>query len=475
MKTDGEIELISFHGGINRKVSPLLIKLEEARIAKNVDLDEIGTLKKAKGYIAFLNAPTTDDVLSLYPFYKISATTDRYFLRDSGGNVYKNGASTWDLITGAIGLSSTIIPVWVTYKNIAMRFNGSDTPKKYDGSTFGSLGGSPPNGNIAALFKDRVYVAGVFPNYSTIYYSEIGNPENWPTFNNYDVDNNDGDRVMELQPISDSLIIFKEFSMWEYQVDRLNNPATLRYITKDAGTTSRRSIVNIGGILYFFNRRGIYQFAGKYPDLISLKVQDFIDAIPDPYAVIAWKKDNKYHLSIGNVTVKNKTYNNCVLVYDTLQDTWIIRTLAHPIKSVSDFIDSNKNLKVYLGSSSGKTFEWGNGYKYDTTPIEMEYETGIIELPEAKIEKLFREILTRSANVPKSPVTVHYSIDGGKWEELGKIDKTIASITKSDFRKRGRDISLRFYEVSDKETKEMYSAKIYYDFTGGELTKQKNR
>ena len=471
---DPLVEIISFHAGMNRRVSPLLNKLEEARIARNADLSEIGTLKKAKGYAIFGNQPTGNDVLSLYPFYKIGATTSRNFLRDSGGNVYKYnfGTSTWDAITGATGLSSSVIPVWVTYKNLAMRFNGIDTPKKYDETNFVNLGGSPPNGSIPALYKDKIYISGVSPNYSTVYFCDTGSPETWPSFNNFDVNNNDGDRVMALVPAFDSLIIFKEFSLWEFQVDAKNNPSVLRYITLDIGTTSRRSIVNIGGIYYFFNRRGIYQFASRYPELISLKVQDFIDAVTDPYNVVAFKDGNTYNLFIGNVTVGGKNYNNCVLRYDTLQDTWTIRTLAHSIKAISDFIGSDSLLKIYFGSSLGKTFQWGEGYKYDTTPIEMEYETSIIQLGDPNAEKMLRRLIVRSSNLAKSPATIHCVIDGEDPIELGQINETIWKNDVLD-KEMGKDIILKIHEVSDKEMREIYWLGLYYDegVSGGEVSK----
>jgi hypothetical protein len=459
---------------MNRRVSPLLNKLEEARIAKNCDLDEIGSLRKDKGYSLSLNQPTADNVLSLFAFYSIASTTTRYLLRDSGGNVYQAnfGGGTWDAITGATGLSVTVTPAWITYKNLAMRFNGTDTPKKYDGTTFANLGGSPPNGTIPALFKDKVYVAGVSPNFSTMYFSSTGNPENWPTFNNFDVNNNDGDRIMAVFPVFDSLIIWKEFSIWEFQVDSKNNPSVLRYLTLDVGTTARRSVINIGGVVYFFNRRGIYQLAWRYPELISLKVQDFIDAVTDPYGVVAFRDGNKYCLYIGDVTVDGKSYPKCVLVYDTLQDTWKIRTLAHAITAVSDFIDSNNSLSVYLGSTAGKSLKWKQGYDYAGIPIEMEYETGIIELGDPLTEKTLEKFLLRTSNKAKSPPTLHVSVDNERFKELGTVRDPV---TEFQDRFRGRDIRLRFHEVSNKEMKEIYKVGMYFDETkGGELTKGRN-
>jgi hypothetical protein len=458
---------------MNRRVSPVLNKMAEARIAKNVNLDQIGSIQKDKGYSVFADTPTTDAVLALYPYYNIAATTTRYFLRDSGGIVYKwNGTTAWSALSGATGLSTTVIPSWVTYKNLGMRFNAVDPPKKFDGTTFSNLGGTPPNGSIPAVFKDRVYVTGVDPNYSTVYYSSTGNPENWPVFNNFDVNNNDGDRNMALVPVFDSLMIFKEFSIWEFQVDSKNNPSVLRYVTLDVGTTSRRSIVNIGGIVYFFSRKGIYQLASRYPELISLKVQDFIDAVTDPYAVFAFKDGNKYCLWIGNVTVEGRTYTNCVLVYDTLQDTWKIRTLAHAITCASDFIGTDKLQNIYLGSSAGKTYTWARGYSYAGTPIEMEYETGIIEFGDPIKEAEFQQAILRMSNEPKSPPTVHYSIDGQGFKELGKAKRAITQFTD---RKLGRDVRFRFHEVSDKEMRTIQKLSFYVDPSkGGEHDKRTN-
>lgn len=469
------VEIVSFHAGMNRRVSPLLNKLEEARVSKNTNLEEIGTLKKDRGYSLFLNQPTTGNVLSIIPFYKIGATTTRYFLRDSDGLVYSAniGGGTWDAITGATGLSSSIIPMWATYKNVAMRFNGSDNPKKYDGTTFADLGGSPTNGSIVTIYKDRVYVSGASPNYSTIYYSEVGQTETWPSFNNFDVNINDGDRVIAMMPLFDSLIIFKEFSIWEFQVDAKNNPSTLRYVTLDVGTTSVRSIINIGGIAYFFNRRGIYQFASQYPELISLKIQPFIDAITDPYSVVAFADGNKYCLYVGTVTVDGRTFTNCTIIYDTLQDAWTIKAMPDPIKCASSFILSDNSLAVYLGTTLGKTLKWRDGWSYNGTPIEMEHETGIIDLPDPDKDKMFKRISVRSSNYPKSPVIVQYSIDGGYYK-TPKGGGMINSIhCKFDIRERGRDISIRIHENSAKEMREVYKVRVGYETIGEELEKHK--
>jgi len=475
--TDQAILIPSFDGGMHLQTNPLLIRENEASIAKNVDLDEIGTLKKCKGYSIFGDQPTTDKVLALFAFYKIGETITRYLLRDSGGNVYQYNFSTdkWDAITGATGLDKDIYPTWIVYQNLAIRFNGKDNPKKFDGENFGDLGGSPPNGDVAALYKDRIYVSGVSPNYSTLYWSEVGNPEKWPASNNVDVNNNDGDKIVALVPLFDSLIIFKEYSIWEWQVDMKNNPAFLRYITKNIGTTSARSVKNLNGIVYFFNRKGVWMLAQKYPELISLKIDKFIRAIQNPYDVVAFTDGNKYCLYVGDLTVDGRDYPNTVLVYDTLYNQWTIKCLAHKMTTITSFIKEDKSEVIYFGSDNGQCYLWNDGYSFAGVPIEVEYETKMFQPGDPKYRKLFKKVLVRLDERPNSPPEISYSIDHRDYISMGLAEKVYTELPIVDRnnlgsgREEGKDIRLRIHEVSTQQMKPIYQIIIYYEERQTEL------
>ena len=468
MGTPENILISSFDGGMHLQLNPLLIQPNEARVAKNVDLDEIGTLKKCKGYSAFGDQPTTDPILALYSFYKLGTTTTRYLLRDSGGSIYQYdfGTNTWT--SKHTGLSSTALPTWLTYNNLAIRFNGVDNPLKFDGTTFSDLGGNPPNGNVAALYKDRIYVAGVDPHYSTLYFSDIGNPEKYPPANNESVNNNDGDRIMALTPLFDSLLIFKEYSIWEWQVDRLNNPSFVRYITKDIGTTSARSVLNINGIVYFFNRSGVWMLSQKYPELISLKVDKIIKSIKDPYSVVAFKDGNKYNLFVGDVTIDDRVFKNTILVYDTVFNQWTIKCLNDKAETITDFIDDNNILTTYFGNESGQAFKWNDGYSFNGKPIEMEYETAMFQPGDPRYRKLFSSVLVRIDEKPNSAPTIAYSIDHRNWVDMGEAANTYSNMPITDMnklgtgREEGNDITLRIHEVSTQEMKPVYQIVIYF-------------
>ena len=459
------IEINSFHGGMNLAINPLLLKSYEASLAKNVDLSEIGTLKKARGYQLFkkLSETTNSDVKTLYSFYKIeSSGITRFLLAEWNNGLYKYNFSTnsWEQITGTI--NTTENSQWVTYKNLAIRFNKNDAPKKFDGTNLSNLGGNPPQASYGVLYKERIYVAGFAPNFSTVWFSDIGDPEKWNPNNQFDVGANDGDRITGLAVLGDSLLIFKENSIWEIQVDQQNVISFKRLFAQSIGTTSARSIVNINNVLFFFDRNGIWAIYQRYPELISAKIQPFINAIQDVYSVVGWGWKNKYFLYVGDITYQDRLFKNVVLAYDTVYNQWFFYTFAHKILSQTDFIKADNTKTLYLGSQNSDTFEFDKGFSFGGYPIEVEYELPLFQPEDIEKRKLFKEVVVRLKDVSKSKPSISVSIDGGDFISLGFAEHTysVFPIARKLGREEGRDLRLKILEVSDKEMNEIYQIVI---------------
>ena len=103
------IEINSFHGGMNLSVNPLLLKPYEASLAKNVELSEIGTLKKATGYALLKALGTTpiSEVKTLYSFYKIeSSGITRFLLAEWNNALYKYDFSINSWVQIATGINT---------------------------------------------------------------------------------------------------------------------------------------------------------------------------------------------------------------------------------------------------------------------------------------------------------------------------------------------------------------------------------
>ena len=85
--------------------------------------------------------------------------------------------------------------------------DGTTAPKKYDGSaTPAALGGSPPAGKFAAIYKTRVYLAGTAANPNRVFASPTPDIEaTWDTSNSYlDADY----PVTGLAPLANQLLVF---------------------------------------------------------------------------------------------------------------------------------------------------------------------------------------------------------------------------------------------------------------------------
>lgn len=141
-------KISSFSGGMNRKVSPLLAKPEEALICRNTILKKVGSIQKRNGYALIGNVPDNEPVRFLYPFYKYGTNPVRQLLRISGKKFYHLNETTnvWTDATGAITLNETGDIDATTYGNLAIMVNAADKVLKWDGTTLSEVS-AIPNGN----------------------------------------------------------------------------------------------------------------------------------------------------------------------------------------------------------------------------------------------------------------------------------------------------------------------------------------
>lgn len=114
-----------------------------------------------------------------------------------------------DILTG---MTSGAVPSYCVFNDeLIMSNDGGDVPQVFDGSSAGALGGTPPAFAFAVSHKDRVWAAGVPGAPSTLYYSALGNHEDWAGAGSgsITVGYSDGDRITGLISHKDVLFVFK--------------------------------------------------------------------------------------------------------------------------------------------------------------------------------------------------------------------------------------------------------------------------
>jgi len=154
-------ELFQFNG-LNTLTSPYLIEDAELTELKNADLSLKGAIKKGLGKVKLVSTSLGSGRISgLYRFYRKSTETE-YLVIAWGTKVYylKNGV--WTQITTVSNLTNHYF--LTAFNDWLYIFNGTDTPKKWDGTSVYNVGiaaSTTPatfNDDISGnLFEDREY------------------------------------------------------------------------------------------------------------------------------------------------------------------------------------------------------------------------------------------------------------------------------------------------------------------------------
>lgn len=139
--------------------------------------------------------------------------------------------------------------------------DGTTSPKAYKLSggsfTLGALGGSPPAGKYASVFKTRLALAGSTANPDRIYFSDVPDIEStWDTAESWvDTDY----EISGIAALQNMIIVFSE---GKTQKITGTTPAPGsdfdRQPIGDVGCTDARSIVIYEGRVIFANQRGVY-------------------------------------------------------------------------------------------------------------------------------------------------------------------------------------------------------------------------
>ncbi len=135
----------------------------------------------------------------------------------------------------------------------------------------------PPLWGLVTQFRDRLWVAGVVAAQSTLYYSDAGFPDVWPT-NNF-IACNPQDVITAVTSFNDKVIVFgkKSFGMI---LGSTSDDFRYLDISPNLGCVDNRSIqiVTIQGVpkLQWLSQFGVYQWDGSNIELISDKIENLL-------------------------------------------------------------------------------------------------------------------------------------------------------------------------------------------------------
>jgi len=193
------------------------------------------------------------------------------------------------------------------------------------------LGTIPANNNLyftlapkfMELYNNQLFLAGFSALPSTVYWSEIGEPESINPDYFAEFRTNDGDTVTALRAYSGSLIAAKRRSFHRIVGDNPTN-FTIQEISDQYGCLSHRTMIQWENFLWFLDEKGIVEYNGANISIVSIKIEPIFQRMNITAAIqnacaVHYRSANEVWFSFP---VDGSEYNNIIVVYDYVSKAW---------------------------------------------------------------------------------------------------------------------------------------------------------
>lgn len=271
-----------------------------------------------------------------------------------GYNVYGRKDGSWYFLTYVEGNSST------SYID-----KGTATPQEvftpYESNTTGG-----PIGKYIALYKDTIFIFGDPNNPSRAYYSGGGDKINDFSMANgggfIDISKNDGQLGTGMIVFKNSLIIFKEESIYQFSFTTSGLPQ-VEQVSASIGCIAPRSIITVENDIFFVSRRGVFTIgneAGFAFDVLrtnelSSRIRSVFKNIePSRLKDVAaiYVQDQDKNLAIFSYTEIGSATNSKAIVYDRERLAWYKWTNISA-NCFTSYRDTDESVVYLYGDDSG--------------------------------------------------------------------------------------------------------------------------
>ena len=278
--TEEQVYSLTGFSGYVDLYSPDQIGIKNSPDLLNVRTDGKSVWKRL-GYDNY-NATALNGALkgrNLYLYKK--ANGSQYLIANSSNSMFADTTGT-EFTAIKSGLSATLKDDYTTVKDTLYRDNGSDTPGKWDGTTYTSITAAVSTnvvvGKYIKWYHNRLWKAGVTGSLSVVYYSEVNDPDNFNANNYINVTINDGDILTGLFVWGDKLIATKRYSMWEIVETQAGN-FIIRALNMKVGCLYQSTIAELFGFPIWMSARGIEYYTGANIELISKPIENLIERV----------------------------------------------------------------------------------------------------------------------------------------------------------------------------------------------------
>lgn len=346
---------------------------------------EIVFAKKREGIAALsvVSVASTHVGRGLFAWRKSSATTDTllYALDDgTDTKIYIDSSGTGSASRTLAGITDKDI-----YFVPVAAFDGSTTTEKlfvittgvaqiYDGSSWANSTSTPlATAKLAAFYKNMMF-AVTTGNANRVNISDVGKPDTFTSGNAIDFPG----AITGLRQLGQFLVVFTANSIHlisgsqpsDIVVSSANRGVVSKHQT--IGADSQRSVQEVLGWLYFWNKDRIFRFNTQTVEEVAYdKMREtFGTVVKSVSNIFAGQNfNNRYYLS---VTYSTGTTNNRVICYDPHVDNYSMDTVSN-VHSFTTYRSSTNAVPslVYVSNSATSRTQKVYTYNGSTTPLDV--------------------------------------------------------------------------------------------------------
>lgn len=414
-----------FRGGFNSRDNPTDLAPEYLSDVRNMKYDVSGALSSRNGFakITSSSALSARAVTSGTRFNKDDGTT-RFDVAFSNQTMYKLGSGAGTSMDTTSFTQDSVF-TFATFGNNLYYGNGIEAPRKWTGTgNAGAMGGTPPTAKYitTSTTGQRLFMAGDTSNIARLYWSALGNAEDWTTANDagfLDVRTDDGEPITGIREINGVLVIFKTSSTHILTGNAPSN-FTLRQINPEIGCVAPYSIGANDREIFFAANDGFYACNGTQLRKISRLIDPTYQTLTSKSNIRGSVYMNG-HIYVASVSLS--TAYDRIFTYDFLiskEGAWSIYD-SHSANSF--WVHSGEDGAMYFGGPTGHVYQFDSGTSDAGSTINFLARTAWLTLKQPDRKKRFKRLHLFMEPSGSYNVTVTTFLN---WISSGGVDSTVA-------------------------------------------------
>lgn len=244
-----------------------------------------------------------------------------------------------------------------------------------------------------ATFDNRLFCAGFSASPSTVWFSDVQEPEGFLPQNNFEVRTNDSDYITAMQSYQTRLYIFKRNSFHVLVGDNPNN-FFIQEISPIYGCLNNRSVTIFENVMYFLDRKGVIEYTGAQISYASTSIQPIFDRMNYNAALTeaCAAHDKLRNQVLFAIPIDGSSTNNIVLVYDYVAKAWTSHTGYNP-SIFAEIQGYNSVRRLFCGDYSGRVNWFSASFLSDNgSGITLSFKTRYLHDMGDSVQKQFRRL-----------------------------------------------------------------------------------